>query len=85
MSKEDPVSIINRNGPDNTDAATGFRTTLTRLPSARRVGRMRSEDTVFEESSGTKKRTSFRTTLDFASIGHDVLAQAQTSLFREAA
>ena len=81
MSKEELVSAINRNGPDNAEAATGFRTTLTLLPSARVVGRLdrasiREISIKTGESSGNEKRTSFRTTLDFVSVGHSVHVQA---------
>ena len=42
-------------------------------------------EAVIEGLSGNNKRDSFRTTLDFIIIGHNVLVQAQSSPFREAA
>ena len=91
---------MNLTGPeDSVEAATGLRTTLTRLPLIFRCedpmkckpqsGQSLSQhphdlgtESVIVGLSGNNKRDSFRTALDFE-IGHCVLVQAQSSLFRE--
>ena len=81
MAKQEPESTINRNGPDSAEAAVGFRTTRTRLPSARHAGRLcrtseRVEGLKIGESSGKEKRISLWTTLDFVLVGRTVHVQA---------
>ena len=75
MSNVEPESTINRNGPANALAETGLRTTLTRLPSARRVGRLQQPEG-HSELPGNEKRISLRTSLDSVqSVGHKRLVQ----------
>ena len=71
MSKVEPESTINRNGPDSELAAAGLRTTFTRLPSARLIGRLHKQSGRHGRSLGVRKRIALRPTLDSGlSIGH---------------